>query len=632
MSTLKQQALFVLASLLSVVIFFFYQEDLQRFLKLSDYQFKLRLYKYGFSILINYALISLVYLVLRKTWMTLFVSQFIFFSLTFINIKKEQYLSASLVPSDFLLLPETFTAAPFVLKLSVVIVTILVMVICYFMYKKERIEPLKWLIPNALFSVALISFFVTANFSNNFSEFCADNKKQLICPYVHALPNTSGDWVGDHLTIKNMGYVSFFVSKSLDGVNTKIFKTEDIDESRVQQILNVTPPSQDLNPDSIGNVPKKNGVNESILPNIIFVMSEAHWDARQLDKSIPKNITPTIDRYQVNHFLSPSFGGGTANVEFEVLTSLNVMLNHNELAYVSKLKRPTYSLAQHMNRLGYDSTAMHNNGKYFYNRSAVYQNLGFNRFTSIENMVSAVDRKKYTNKGGWANDDLIYQSIHAQLQQSQDQPQFIYAITVENHFNYNDDRFGKDNFKITKDGISDVNKRQLNTYLSGMQRADQHFKTLIDEAKKLGRPTMIIFFGDHLPNLGEVFDQFGFYANAEEKAQKNNAKFFSTPLAVWSNFEINRSEFSNSASNSIIPAHFLAQKVLRAAHLPSSPYYDFMNSVQECYSQIHQTGSPSNQACDQQKIEILQQYKDLNMDVINGKNFSYELLKSYRIS
>ena len=90
MSTLKQQALFVLASLLSVVIFFFYQEDLQRFLKLSDYQFKLRLYKYGFSILINYALISLVYLVLRKTWMTLFVSQFIFFSLTFINIKKEQ--------------------------------------------------------------------------------------------------------------------------------------------------------------------------------------------------------------------------------------------------------------------------------------------------------------------------------------------------------------------------------------------------------------------------------------------------------------------------------------------------------------------------------------------------------------
>ena len=54
------------------------------------------------------------------------------------------------------------------------------------------------------------------------------------------------------------------------------------------------------------------------LPNIVFVMSESHWDARKLDKSIPRNITPTINKNQVSSLLSPSFGGGTANVEFEV--------------------------------------------------------------------------------------------------------------------------------------------------------------------------------------------------------------------------------------------------------------------------------------------------------------------------
>lgn len=138
MSTLKQQALFFLVSLLSVVIFFFYQEDLQRFLKLSDYQFKLRLYKYGFSVLINFALIGLVYLCLRKTWITLFFSQFVFFSLTFINIKKEQYLSASLVPSDFLLLPETLTAAPLLLKLSVFIGLGLFLALAVILYRKEK--------------------------------------------------------------------------------------------------------------------------------------------------------------------------------------------------------------------------------------------------------------------------------------------------------------------------------------------------------------------------------------------------------------------------------------------------------------------------------------------------------------
>lgn len=613
MSTFKQQAWFFLVSLLSVVIFFFYQEDLQRFLKLSDAQFKLRLYKYSFSVLINFALISLVYLCLRKTWITLFLSQSVFFSLTFINIKKEQYLSASLVPSDFLLLPETLTAAPFLLKVCVFIGLGVFFVLAVLLYRKEKIEPLKLLIPNSLISLGLLSFFVSANFSNNFSEYCTANRQQLICPYAHALPNTSGDWVGDHLTIKNMGYMSFFVSKSLDSVNTKIFKTEDIAEPRIQSILKMPQHNNAFTPVVTA---------ETLQPNVIFVMSEAHWDARQLDKSIPRNITPTLDRYQVANFLSPSFGGGTANVEFEVLTSLNVMLNHNELAYVSKLKRPTYSLAMHMNQLGYDTTAMHNNGKYFYNRSAVYQNLGFNRFTSIENMVSATDRKKFTNQGGWANDDLIYQSIYAQLQKSVDQPQFIYAITVENHFNYNDDRFGKDNFKITKSGITDLNKRQLNTYLSGMQRADQQFKQLIAEAKKIERPTLIIFFGDHLPNLGEVFDQYGFYANAEQKAQKNHAKFFSTPLAVWSNFPIDKAQFDGE----FVPAHFLGQKVLTAAKLSSSPYYDVIASVNACYRQIHQTGTTADTKCSNNPAEVLQQYKDLNMDVLNGKNFTYNTL------
>jgi hypothetical protein len=31
-----------------------------------------------------------------------------------------------------------------------------------------------------------------------------------------------------------------------------------------------------------------------------MIMSEAHWDARQLGKSIPQNITPTLDRYQAD--------------------------------------------------------------------------------------------------------------------------------------------------------------------------------------------------------------------------------------------------------------------------------------------------------------------------------------------
>ena len=354
-------------------------------------------------------------------------------------------------------------------------------------------------------------------------------------------------------------------------------------------------------------------------------MSESHWDATKLDRSIPKNITPTINKNQVSQMLSPSFGGGTANVEFEALTSLNIYLNHNELMYVSKIKRPIYSLAEYFNELGYDSTAMHNNGQYFYNRSAVYQHLGFQRFISIENMVSAADRRKYINQAGWANDDLLYESINQQLKQT-DQPQFIYAISVENHPMYNDDRFGKDGFKITKPGVSDPTKRQLNTYLMGMQRADEKLKQLIATVEQLDRPTLIVFFGDHLPNLQNVYDEYGFFASAQEKAEKKDPKFFSTPLAVWSNFPIDRQQLKGE----YIPAHFLASKVLTAAHLPLSPYYQLIQQINNCYTAVHQTEQPRTPQCQSTTTQqqMFKAYQDLNMDVINGKNWTYQHLKA----
>ena len=620
MKTLKQQVLFLLVAFLSVFAFFLYQEDITRFFQLRDIYLKPRLFKYGFSILLNYALISLFYLILRKTFATILLSQFLIFLLTFINIKKEQYLSASLVPSDFLLFKETFIASPIFLKIAVFASIVVFIALFVFIYKKEKLGTKPLLLTNSILSVAILGFFVTANFSNNFNGTCANAQKGSMCQYAQYLPNTRGDWIGDHLTIKYLGFSTFFFSKSVDGLNNRIFQTEVIPEEKVAAFYQPITNTALAQPTTIA-VTNEN--KAELLPNIVFVMSESHWDATQLDKSIPRNVTPTINKNQVSTVLSPSFGGGTANVEFEVLTSLNTYLNHNELAYVSKLKRPTYSLPMYLNTLGYETTAMHNNGKYFYNRSAVYQNLGFNRFTSIENMINMADRAKYINAAGWATDDLIYNNIENQLKNI-DKPQFIYAISVENHPMYGDDRFGKDHFKITKDGVSDSSKRALNTYLSGMQRADDKFKALIENVKQLERPTILIFFGDHLPNLQKVYDEYGFYKTEQEKAEKKDTRFFETPLAVWANFPIDKKQFNGQ----FVAAHFLAPKVLQAAHVPLSPYYTFVDKVNSCYKTVHQTGTQTQKSCEFNQAEVLQQYKDMNMDVLNGKNFTYQMLKS----
>lgn len=607
MNIWKQQTLFLLIALVSVAFFCLYPA-LPKILQNPEIYFQYNGARLFVSVLINYALISFVYLLFRKTFITVLFSQFIFLLLIFINNQKEQYLSASLVPTDFLLIQETFTVAPWLLKFSVLTAVAVCVALMVFLFRKEQFERKRLFFSNLLISLLVLGFFVTANFSNNFSNFCSQNNLNWLCKYQQDFPNTKGDWIGDHLTIQKIGFIPFFFSKSMDSLNTRLFNTENIPEPTIKALytpFSTTPPV----------------LKAEQQPNIIMIMSEAHWDARQLGKSIPQNITPTLDRYQTSSLLSPSFGGGTANVEFEVLTSLNIYLNHNELMYVSKLKRPTYSLATYLNSLGYDTTAMHNSGKFFYNRNSVYQNLGFNRFTSLENMTSAQDRAKYINQAGWANDDLLYQSIRNQLKHTE-QPQFIYAITVENHFNYNDDRYGKDHFKIDQPELRDSSKRQLNTYLTGLQRADQHVEKLLQDLKQQERPTIVIFFGDHLPNLGQVYDDFHFFTSAQEKAEKKDVKFFSTPLAVWSNYPIDRKLFTQSN----IPAHFLAPKVLTAAQLPLPPYYQFIQEVNACYSAIHQTGVELNPKCKHPHPQLLNQYKDLNMDVLNGKNYSYQLL------
>ena len=607
MNIWKQQTLFLLIALVSVAFFCLYPA-LPRILKNPEIYFQYNGARHFVSVLINYALISFIYLLFRKTIITIFFSQFIFLLLIFINTQKEKYLSASLVPSDFLLIKETFIVAPWLLKLSVLTGVALCIALMVFLYRKEHREKKRLFFSNAILSLLGLGFFISANFSNNFSHYCNQNNQSWLCKYQQAFPNTKGDWIGDHLTIQKIGFIPFFFSKSMDSLNTQLF-TENIPEPTIKALY--TPFSQSVT----------TAIHTEQQPNIVMIMSEAHWDARQLGKSIPQNITPTLDRYQTSQLLSPAFGGGTANVEFEVLTSLNIYLNHNELMYVSKLKRPTYSLATYLNSLGYDTTAMHNSGKFFYNRNSVYQNLGFNRFTSLENMTSAQDRAKYINQAGWATDDLLYQSIRTQLKHTE-QPQFIYAITVENHFNYNDDRYGKDHFNIEQQGLSDRSKRQLNTYLTGLQRADQHVEKLLQDLKQLERPTIVIFFGDHLPNLGQVYDDLHFFASEQEKAEKKDVKFFSTPLAVWSNYPIDRSLFQQKN----IAAHFLAPKVLTAAQLPLPPYYQFIQEVNSCYSAIHSTGVELNPECKYPHPQLLNQYKDLNMDVLNGKNYTYQLL------
>ena len=64
-------------------------------------------------------------------------------------------------------------------------------------------------------------------------------------------------------------------------------------------------------------------------PNIIFVMNESFWDASRLegisyDRELTPNLTALKNEAAYGYCYTPSFGGGTCDVEFEALTGFSV--------------------------------------------------------------------------------------------------------------------------------------------------------------------------------------------------------------------------------------------------------------------------------------------------------------------
>lgn len=603
---LRQQLLFILVAFLSTFVGVYVAWDMN----LTWYKFYSYLIseKAIFSILFNYAVIQLFFIVISRKYTAIVLSQLFVIFLNFINKKKQQYLFSNLSPEDIFLVPEAMKATPWHLQLIFFTLIIVFLVTLLIAIRKESKATFHVYIPNIIIFGLLGSSLVYLNFIRNPAGACFSENKPMICASFKEFPNTRNDWVGDYRKIQDYGFVTFYISKVLDNVTSVLLPNRTVSEPVIRKILQYHHISQ----------PLENKTDQ--YPNIIIVMEESFWDSRKLDNNLSKDLLSFIHQNQVSTLLSPSFGGGTANVEFEVLTSLNTTFFPNELLYVSRLKKPIYALPYYLNSIGYQTIAMHNNYRYYYNRNKVYPDIGFKKFISLENMIAQKDRTKVFNAGGWATDDLIFDSIKSTLKDSEQQPKFIYAITVENHPMYNDERFGLQNYKFNKK-LSETEKQKLSTYTAGTERANQKLQELTEYLKTLDRPTILVAFGDHLPNLQEVYESYGFFKDDPERTHLKN---YQTPFVVWSNYKLDKKPLKQP----YIAASFVAPKLLKLARLPLSDYYQFVDNISSCYGAIHQKFVKEAPTCNFNNKALLKDYENLNRDVLDGHNHTYKIMQN----
>ncbi|MEK3724823.1 sulfatase-like hydrolase/transferase [Paenibacillus sp. FSL H8-0034] len=305
----------------------------------------------------------------------------------------------------------------------------------------------------------------------------------------------------------------------------------------------------------------KISADQAVQPNVIFIMNEAFWDPTLLPGvEFSKDPLPTVHRLQQEstsgYLLSPQFGGGTSNVEYEVLTGQSMsFLPAGSVPYQQYISRPIPSLAGYFEEQGYKSMAIHSYEGWFWNRENVYKQMGFESFMSKDQFQNP----QY--KGDFISDDEVANSIIQQVDNTK-QPNFIYAVTMQNHGPYDDNRYGTNEIQAEGSLTPDA-KNTLETYTQGVYDADASLQKLIDHFTETGQPTVIVFYGDHLPMMGydyDVYAQTGFIqsSKSEEWSLDDLRRMHSVPFVTWSNVDLPKEQIP-VLSNSFLGAYMLNQ-------------------------------------------------------------------------
>ena len=356
-----------------------------------------------------------------------------------------------------------------------------------------------------------------------------------------------------------------------------------------------------------------------VQPDVVVVMSESFWDPTRLP-----GVRFSRDPLPVYHalsqsagqadFLSPSVGGMTANTEFEFLTGMSMrFLQTGSAPYLHDIGSAIPAVPRVLQAQGYSTVAVHPYLRSFWNRDQVYPLLGFDRFDGVETF-SEIDMR-----GGYVTDQALTRRITDELDAAR-QPLFVFAISMQNHGPYRKSDLGADDIKVTAN-LPGEQVDTLQTLCRGLKDADASLGTLVEHLKRRSRPTVLVFFGDHLPSLGNgyaVFKDTGFVGG--DTTADEQARLHSVPSLIWTNFPCNM-----PSRGAMVSPQMVWPDVLRAVGIAHPFYTTFLSQVRSAWPGLSRSvcidGAQRRTQHTPQGDRVLQSYQMLQYDMLFGRRY-----------
>lgn len=274
-------------------------------------------------------------------------------------------------------------------------------------------------------------------------------------------------------------------------------------------------------------------------PNIHLIVLESFIDPRML-KDLQFNRSPLADDLQqfikdqeFSYVIAPTYGGGTAQAEFELLTGIKAFGKVESAEFNVMNGREVNGFVKNLKDNGYQVLASIASGSEFYNSTQAYKSLGFDEPHFLENR----NIKKRGDKWIFDGDLLDYniQEIRTLIKNS-DKPIFNYILGMYGHIPFNrNTHLRPDTIYTTHQNIGVL--RLSNQFYYRTKAIAKYIKTLnvID-------PSGIIYVtSDHLPPiLGDdihyIKDKhinISLLINSGKYIDVSGKNYYEIPWLVW---------------------------------------------------------------------------------------------------
>lgn len=312
-------------------------------------------------------------------------------------------------------------------------------------------------------------------------------------------------------------------------------------------------------------------------PNIIMVFSESLFDVTVIDEvefnvDVAENFHRLSKEGMLVNMISPTFGGISCNPEFEMLTGGSIRyFPENYIPYMNLYNSDRYegaaSYIGELNKNGYITHITSCWGKSLFNSENVY------KYFDVQETeyITSVD-KKY-KKGGRISDDYVADKIIEAFENKDDNPLFYMVLTAQNHMPFTEKKYSSYDISVTSTKLGEEDTSMLKAYAQGVYDADLQLKKLYDYIQTFDEPTMLIYYGDHLPFLksdagDDLYEKLSYFNTENELL--NTYRMYNTQCLILDNFGAEYDDISYLGYDLIM------SYVTNNMDIELSPYYRWL--------------------------------------------------------